>query len=758
MKSRAALVACSTFLALIAGAPAVYAQQFDTEQIDEQAVHKAVDRAVEFLWSQWNERTFWESGPRPRDPNSREGLNYGGQTAHVVYALLASGVNYKDPRMAKTLAWLEGLKMRGTYALALRANIWASLPMSRYRKNLQADTGQLIKSLQMADNDNRGGYTYPATGEPPFTPWADNSNAQFGLLGVWAGARHGIEVPKKYWEIVMEFWKRRQTPDGGWSYGGADRKPYGSMSAAGLASVFICFDALYTEEFINCRGQVSFGPIDKGLAWWERNYEADQNPGNPYHYWYYLYGLERIGLASGYKYFGTHDWFKECTRIVLARQAANGCWQGTVGSTCWPLLFLARGRNPVMFNHLQYAGDWNNRPRALANLTRWFSQTLESEVAWQIINLKVPVSEWHDSPILYLSGSKAPKLTDGDLDKLRRYVWQGGTILSIAECGGSPFDGGMRKAYQKIFPNYEIQALPPTHPIYHVYVKITRRYPLFGISNGVRLLAVHVRKDLPRSWQTNRFATGKGDFDLAANLYLFVTDKETPRSRGTSMWPRDQGAATRRTVRVARLKYAGNHDPEPLAWKRFALRMAKEAGTRLEVSEPMAITDLKPGEYPVAHLTGMAGLALNNEQTQALKAYCAGGGTLIIDAAGGSRKFRKAAEDLLDNLFGVAARKPLAAASPVYNLPEFKIDKVRYRRATRQRLGKSTEPRLQGVTVDDRVVCLYSPEDLTAGLVGYQQYELDGYAPDPKAAEDSAFRIMRNAVLWAAGKNAEAPG
>jgi hypothetical protein len=63
----------------------------------------------------------------------------------------------------------------------------------------------------------------------------------------------------------------------------------------------------------------------------------------------------------------------------------------------------------------------------------------------------------------------------------------------------------------------------------------------------------------------------------------------------------------------------------------------------------------------------------------------------------------------------------------------------------------SNEPRLRTLMLGDRLVGVYSDIDLTGGLVGYQQFGLRGYAPAVEPEDDSAYRVMRNCVLWAAG-------
>src|SRR5207248_8214444 len=115
-----------------------------------------------------------------------------------------------------------------------------------------------------------------------------------------------------------------------------------------------------------------------------------------------LYGIERAGLASGFKYFGKHDWYRELAQRILLTQGGDGAWgESNVIETAYHLLFLSRGRHPILMNKLRFDGYWANRPRDLANLARFAGKQLERPLNWQVVPLDNDYTDWMDSPILY---------------------------------------------------------------------------------------------------------------------------------------------------------------------------------------------------------------------------------------------------------------------------------------------------------------------------------------------------------------------
>ena len=760
--SRVALVVAAAGVMFAASA----ARAAEPREWDDTAVAKAIERGRQWLWSQWNEAEgHWPEryGRRGAYVDGPGGCNYGGVTSLCLYAILAAGESPQDPRVEKTLRWLSKVPMHGVYARGMRANVWGMLGReSKYRKFLIRDVRWLINSMYYRIGKYPDG-SYPYLGPKPGTVNAnrqdrsnwDNSNSQIAVLGVWAGARNGVEVPLKYWRTVEKHWTKVQKGDGGWDYAKPSRwkiknpnRGYGAMTAAGLATLFICLDNLHRADFVRCRANTDTVAILKGLKWMERNFSPRGNPGlrsngvNTY----YLYGVERVGLASGYKYFGKKDWYKQGARVLMSLMRNDGSVGGSLVDTSFSLLFLARGRHPVLFNKLRYEGMWNCRPRDLANLTRWISSTFETTVNWQIINLQTDVSEWHDAPILYISGASAPKFTDAQLDKLRTFVHQGGVVLSEAACNSAAFDKAMTSVYARLFPDYELKSLSTDHPLYTLHYKTPRGRRLKAVSNGVRLLAIHSPRELSNAWQLNLYSSAADLFRQAANIYFFVTDKGSLRRRGVSHWPRARSFQPAGTVKLAVVRHRGNWNPEPLALRRFALLMGNRHKVKVELSAPVSLAELNAAEQPVAVMTGTGALTLTPEELAGLKKYLGAGGTLIADAAGGSKAFAEAMERQLANLLPGASYRRIPRDHALYTKAGPAIEKVRYRRALRVAFGASSTPRLRGLFFKDRLAVIFSPEDLTAGLVGYACWGLKGYQPD------SAFALMRNAVLYATGK------
>ena len=735
---------------------------------DDQLVEKAIARGTAWLWSQQGKAGNW--------PTLSNGSHHypAGATAIAVYALLESGVSVDEPRMAKALAWLKKAESHKVYTLGLRCYAWLAADRQRpgmYKKYLRADAVQLLRSV----NVKTGGWHYDTTDRKRY----HNSTSQYGVLGVWCLDQAGGEVPRQFWDLTARYWISGQQADGGWGYQYKRGGSTGSMSTAGVASLFVSFDNLFASSFVRC-GRSTANPafqaaLTKGLGWFDRNFYNTLIGKAPADIWnggmmpYYLYGVERVGLAAGYKYFGSHDWYKLGARCLLGRQEKSGRWRmgrgkgpadWSIAGTAYSILFLVRGRQPVAFNKLEFTGDWNNRPRDLANLTRWMRHRYEEPVHWQTVSFRAPAGEWLDAPIIYISGAKAPKFTDAEINRLRTFVYHGGTILSVTECRGAAFKKGMVAAYGRMFPGRKLTPCPPGHDLYKVNPALRARTMFQEISNGARPLAIHVDEDISLKWQLVRRATGLPAFEAAASVFLYVTDKgKGVRKRGTTLWPHVGKYTPKATVKLMRIRHKGNYDPEPLALARFARLMARDHQIRIDVA-PTGGTDALASVKPhLAVLTGTGPITLDAGQIRQIKAFVDAGGTLFIDAAGGdargagSNGMADSVKKMLARMYPDARLRTLAASAPLFNIRKmnFKIARVTWRRKAMLETAGVRTPMLKALVMGDRPGVIFSRYDVTAGLVGCPSFGVLGYSEGSAAKAGSAAAIMRNVAVYAAG-------
>jgi hypothetical protein len=736
------------------------------------SVQSAIDRAKARLYALQKPDGTWENLPAP-DPAGNDGGNvngtqWGGLTSIALYALLAAGENPNDARLEKAIEFLRNdTKMTGLYAVAMRAQVWSYMPDTPENKRVIARDGSLLLNAINRTGAARGLYRYHTR---PENDW-DNSASQIGVLGVWALSEKGFEPSNEYWQIVDAAWRSNQR-NGGWAYDlratrAGEIVP--TMTAAGVATLFLTQDFLHASEGLACRGNLSNKSIEDGLAWMGSNLDQlfkDENRNNLYAW----YGVERIGVASGYKYLGPHDWYSRGAGRLLSIQNEQGGWDyapgGEIPGTSFALLFLVRGRAPVVMNKLDYnieplkaaanagqkvrEGNWNERPRDVANVVRFISRQTERTLNWQITDLSGDVSELLDSSILYISGNQPLNFTPDEEAKLKSFLEQGGLILANADCSTQPFTKSVRELGKKLFPAYDFRELPEDHPIYtrqqFPRSKWKQKQAVLSLGNDVReLIVLFPNGDPARVWQLNDVAK-EPPFQFMADLYLYTVDKTYARTKGESylLTPRADSAATR-DLRIARIQYPGNWNPEPAGWTRFATHMLnnRKVGVKTEAVE------LSPGKlkgYQLAHLTGTKALKLDDAQLAELKEFVNNGGTLLVEAAGGRDDFSVSLEDQLAKTFGDGIKDMAKPDNPLYTVGGAPVE-FSYRSFVRTVLaGSETKTgRLHILQIPGKGTVIFSREDLSAGLVGNPIDGIYGYSPN------TALDLVTNIALWALG-------
>ena len=360
-------------------------------------VRKSIDDGRRYLLGQRRESGSWEIGAAT--------VAYpGGATSLVLLALLTAGVPPSDPVIQDGLKYLRTIELEPgskTYVVGLQTMAYSQAGQAVDRERIQKNTTWL------QDAQKANGWSYGRLGDP------DNSNTQYAVLGLHAGIESGVRVDKRALENIRRFMVDSQIPKaipgrpgtGGWAY--KERNPPSmTMTCAGLSNLMITgMDLDVSKQRLeggvikDCGLYDEEGPAANGLRWIGGAFPDELQAGNaatrlgPAQF-YALYGIERTGRLTGRRFLGGHDWYEIGCRYLVSIQKGDGSWQGLgnldgapVVATSFALLFLAKGRTPVLITKLAYGprdyDGWNNKhsdarqprrvrqPRAVQEASRW---------------------------------------------------------------------------------------------------------------------------------------------------------------------------------------------------------------------------------------------------------------------------------------------------------------------------------------------------------------------------------------------------
>jgi hypothetical protein len=306
------------------------------------------------------------------------GYNYSrwpnGATSLCVYTLLKCGLSADHPAVVRGLQFLKKRDPVMVYSAGCQL-----MALGATKDEANEEWAQEIVDLLLEWESAvvPGAWAYP-------TGAADISNTQFACLGFWGASELGIEVPAKTWRrIVQTAYEKHQNnveqvdwPDdggrkrsgkrkiAGYHYYPNNRAPWnesGCMTTAGLCTIGI--PMMLLDKKLGARHiQMFMKSSLLGLGWMEHYYDEvlkgdrrhEPRPGgvdksapgvNGDNFYYYIYGLERVGAFFNTEFIGEHPWYRDGAENLLKRQSDPGVW-GNQSNTCFALLFLRRASAP----------------------------------------------------------------------------------------------------------------------------------------------------------------------------------------------------------------------------------------------------------------------------------------------------------------------------------------------------------------------------------------------------------------------------
>ena len=769
------------------------------QDIDPDAVREAIDGAIRYLKNTQKPNGAWEEW----------GDHACGASSLCALALLSAGLTKDDPAVRQALIYLRQFQPEGSkvYTVALQTMVLAMADPDRDKLLIQKNVTWL-EAAQIKGSGTpgyNGGWAYDISGGVP-----DNSNTQYAILGLYEAESAGAIVKPETWQAAKTYMENCQNGDGSWRY--REIESLGgslTMTSAGVANLMMINGILGSRAATIQDGKIYCcqpdenpveDKINKGFAWLTREFTTWPGEWN----YYYLYGIERVGRLSAFRLIGQHDWFREGTQTLLrVKGPVANYWTGAGAretynhiATAYALLFLAKGRRPILVSKGQYAEDssWKPHPNDLHHLTQFAERHWRLEMSWQVIDLRrATVDDLLQTPVLFLCGDKnmltgTPQQRRLLADNLRAYIERGGFIFAEANTEDDTFDVGFQQLMRDVFdndPEYELRLLGADHPIWtiEITIPVEQMRKLEGIDYGCRTSVVYVppyrniRTDpvrpVPPSlsclWELQRFHQ-RGEpypehvqeqIDAALGIGLNVLAYATGRSpRFKYEMPtmaeqklNDYQGGRGNRIQVAMLDLQGNANSAPRAIPKLLDRLAMQMKLPVDVrSIKITLDEDDIFDYPILFMHGRNAIEMTDAHRDRLRRYIDNGGFLFVNAICSSKPFTESFRREMATIFPNRKLTKLTANDPLltdacggFNLPTLTL-------RTPQRIeGRRTEivnmpitPELEGITFDGHWRVLLSPYDLSCALE-----EMSGSLQCQGYTQEDAFKLALNAILYA---------
>jgi len=303
------------------------------------------------------------------------------------YALVKAGIDKEHPDIQKGVRDVLTKFNSSGYMSGAHHNYEAGVDamlLEAVDRELYLPQLEMIARFLVARQRPHGAWYYPT--EVNSQDYGDTSITQYAILGLWAAARAGADIPTETWERAAKWLLLTQRREGGFGYhpspplnGSTGADILGTMTVAGTGSLLVVRhvlfrDAVYDDEIRPATATRRFGVLERlpdeqdkdkakpraknnptmsvgafdkalkeGVRWTGDHFGeagALASYGN-----YYFYGIERMAALLDVEKIGTHDWYQEGADDLLRKQAKDGSWNdscGQVPATALTLLFLTK--------------------------------------------------------------------------------------------------------------------------------------------------------------------------------------------------------------------------------------------------------------------------------------------------------------------------------------------------------------------------------------------------------------------------------
>lgn len=661
-----------------------------------------------------------------------------GITALMTLALHQAGVADQDRSVIRATDYLLRSVPRTTYGEGLvlcALEPWVERPPVQARMQKALD---FLCRIQGPD----GGWSYRSVGGHDF------SNTQFAVLGLGAAQRVGLPVPADAVKRVRELWLQMQNRDGGWGYRDHSSSSL-SMSCAGVASLSLL--GLELELPGERCGTYVYNPaLQRGIAYignlLGQGGVAFARNQWPYYTWY---AVERVAIFLDLKTIGGIDWYRRGAEAMM--QVVR--LPGGIENDAFALLFLAKAATPIAIAKWQWQGDWNNDHFDVRNWLRHSSQTLGQPLDWVATDLNSLKSPAAKACLLYVNGHQRFQMTPQEVEFLRAFLQDGGTVVGEPCCGSKEFLTSFAAVIQQdLYPGQKgrFEPLPPSHSVHSAVHRLTgsevgifqlrfggcRRKRVFLLDRDMgcalngepgmvkfRPLAEKIADNLLAYAMQERRPAGKLDEkELAKDEMprVVLTAPELALGR------EDEAAQFR--CPLGRLKHRGDWQADP----HFFSSMQRVLGDQSAVPEFDGEVGVDPStatlfSVPVLFVNGHGDLRFSQAEVANLRSYLQNGGAMVVSACCSSLEFDQGFRPAVAQILPNDRLEEVPLDDALWQRP---FDLRGWRPQGNARLVQTYPDRwgpVLGVRRQGRWIVLYSPVDFCCAFEGDLENDVLGY-------------------------------
>lgn len=368
-----------------------------------------------------------------------------------------------------------------------------------------------------------------------------------------------------------------------------------------------------------------------------------------------------------------------------------------------------------------------------------------------------------DIPLLYMTGDYDFVLKDAEVEHLRRFLLDGGTIVFNAARGRDDFSQSVAREMRRVFPRKAFMKMPPDHPVFNTRyrlqqvmtmvngVQFMKPPEVYSMDIGTRAAAILIPDGLGSSLAGaayhpgGKHIVGESAIRLGVNVVAYVLGSTEYGRFLAQKFPVYEGASRPGDVfRFALARYRGSWDVNPALQNSW--QQGLKENTAVDVDYAPHTVDLDSPDlmnYPLVIMTGHYDFELAPPEVENLRNFLSRGGLLMASAAAGLRPFDAAFRRELRKVFPEGELIRVPPSHPLFGGGLAPVDRVEYTAPALRDDPSLDRPEFYGLFLDGRLAVLYTPFDLHSGI----NRESNAYAKG--LTSDDALRVAIDIVTYA---------